>query len=94
MLPSPKQLTVAMENRFILEDRHNFGTDYDKTLMHWFQNFQNSWYILKDKYNDRFYRMWKFYLLSFAGAFRARRNQLWQIVLSPKGVPNGYYAPR
>lgn len=94
MLPSPKQLTVAMENLFILEDWHNFGTDYDKTLMHWFQNFQNNWYILKDKYNDRFYRMWKFYLLSFAGAFRARRNQLWQIVLSPKGAPNGYCAPR
>ena len=94
MLPSPKQLNTAMENLFVLEDWHNFGADYDKTLMHWFRNFQNSWSLLKDKYGDRFYRMWKFYLLSFAGAFRARRNQLWQIVLSPKGVLHGYCAPR
>jgi cyclopropane-fatty-acyl-phospholipid synthase len=93
-LPSAKQITDAIENLFVLEDWHNFGADYDKTLMHWFQNFHNNWRGLKDKYGERFYRMWKFYLLSCAGAFRARVNQLWQIVLSPKGFPGGYSAPR
>jgi cyclopropane-fatty-acyl-phospholipid synthase len=94
LLPSAKQINDAIENLFVLEDWHNFGPDYDKTLMHWFQNFQNSWIDLKDKYGDRFYRMWKYYLLSCAGTFRARVNQLWQIVLSPEGVPGGYRAPR
>lgn len=94
LLPSAKQLTGAIENLFVLEDWHNFGQDYDKTLMHWFQNFHNSWHRLKDKYGERFYRMWKYYLLSCAGTFRARENQLWQIVLSPNGIPGGYFAPR
>ena len=94
MLPSATQINSAIENLFVLEDWHNFGPDYDKTLMHWFQNFHNNWNDLKEKYGERFYRMWKFYLLLSAGAFRARVNQLWQIVLSPEGVSGGYCAPR
>ena len=93
-LPSAKQIDSAVEKLFILEDWHNFGQDYDRTLMHWFRNFHDSWNELRDKYGERFYRMWKFYLLSCAGCFRARAIQLWQIVLSPEGVPDGYIAPR
>jgi cyclopropane-fatty-acyl-phospholipid synthase len=92
MVPSAKQITNAMEGVFVLEDWHGFGADYDKTLMHWYENFNNSWHILKQDYDERFYRMWKYYLLSCAGSFRARYNQLWQIVLSPRGVPGGYNA--
>lgn len=94
MLPSARQVNAAIEKCFVLEDWHNFGTDYDKTLMHWFNNFDTSWNNLKENYSERFYRMWKFYLLSCAGTFRARKNQLWQIVLSPTGVSCGYCAPR
>ncbi len=93
MLPSAKQISDAIEGLLVLEDWQNFGTDYDKTLMHWFKNFDNNWEHLKEHYDDRFYRMWKYYLLSCAATFRARKNQLWQIVLSPKGVPGGYRAP-
>ena len=92
MLPSAKQISTAIEGVFVLEDWHNFGADYDKTLMHWFENFKNSWNSLKQDYDERFFRMWKYYLLSCAGSFRARYNQLWQIVLSPKGVAGGYQA--
>jgi cyclopropane-fatty-acyl-phospholipid synthase len=94
MLPSAAQIGAAIEGRFVLEDWHNFGSDYDETLMHWFHNFDESWPDLKGQYDERFYRMWKYYLLSCAGSFRARKNQLWQIVLSPRGVPGGYSAPR
>ena len=94
MLPSSKQICTAIEGLFVLEDWHNFGPDYDKTLMNWFQNFHANWAHLKDNYGERFYRMWKYYLLACAGSFRARQNQLWQIVLSPTGVPGGYRAPR
>jgi cyclopropane-fatty-acyl-phospholipid synthase len=94
MLPSAKQICSAIEGVFVLEDWHSFGTDYDKTLMHWFRNFHENWDILKEHYDERFYRMWKYYLLSCAGAFRARSNQLWQLVLSPEGVFGGYRTPR
>lgn len=94
MLPSLKQLTGAMEKLFVVEDLHNFGADYDKTLMAWFANFDASWPGLQPVYGDRFYRMWKYYLLSCAGSFRARFIQLWQIVLSKKGVLGGYESVR
>lgn len=90
MLPSAAQLTKAMEGYFVLEDWHNFGSDYDKTLMAWHENFQNNWPKLKGIYDERFRRKWKFYLLSCAGTFRARINQLWQLVLTKNGVPGGY----
>ena len=95
MLPSIAQLAKAVEGLFIVEDLHNFCADYDKTLLAWFENFHKNWEKIKHKYGERFYRMWKYFLLSSAGAFRARnKNQLWQIVLSKKGVPGGYIAVR
>lgn len=94
MLPSIAQIGKAVEGLFVMEDWQNFGADYDKTLMAWFANFDKGWGKLKDKYGERFYRMWKFYLLSCAGSFRARKNQLWQMVLSKKGVEGRYDAPR
>ena len=93
-LPSLKQIASAVEKLFIIEDMHNFSADYDKTLMAWHNNFERVWPKFKDKYGDRFYRMWNYYLLSCAGAFRARDVQLWQIVLSPNGVPGGYKSIR
>lgn len=94
MLPSIAQIGAAIENIFVMEDWHNFGSDYDKTLMAWFENFDAAWPDLQTTYNERFYRMWAYYLLSCAGSFRARRNQLWQIILSPKGTPGGYTSIR
>jgi len=81
-LPSMKQISETVEGRMIIEDVHNFGMDYDKTLMAWWERFNAGWSSLSDRYNQRFYRMWKYYLHCFAGAFRARRNQLWQLILS------------
>ena len=94
MPPSIKQLGKAIENLFVMEDWHNFGVDYDKTLMAWYENFERSWDSIKRNYDDRFYRMWKYFLLSCAGSFRARRNQLWQIVFSKRGVIGGYQSYR
>lgn len=94
MLPSVRQIAAAAEGLFVLEDLHSFGADYDRTLIAWHANFEAAWGDLKERYGQRFYRMWKYYLLSCAGSFRARRNQLWQVVLSPRGVAGGYPAPR
>ncbi|MFO8063731.1 MAG: cyclopropane fatty acyl phospholipid synthase [Spirochaetia bacterium] len=94
MLPSAKQITTAAEGLFVMEDWHNFGAHYDTTLLHWVENFDAAWPELKDTYGERFYRMWKYYLLSSAAGFRARKNQLWQIVFSPHGVSGGYESIR
>jgi cyclopropane-fatty-acyl-phospholipid synthase len=94
VLPSIKQIGASIENLFIMEDLHNFGSNYDRTLMEWFKNFDKHWDKLKGKYGERFYRMWKFYLLSSAGGFRSRKLQLWQMVLSKNGIPGGYKSVR
>lgn len=91
MIPSIAQLGKAMEGLWVVEDWHNFGPDYDRTLIAWWQNFDRAWPALQKKYGERFYRMWKYYLLGCAGGFRARTLQLWQIVLSKGDV--GAYAP-
>lgn len=89
-LPSIAQLGKAAEGLFIMEDWHNFGADYDKTLMAWQKNFNDNWEAnLQQHYDERFYRMWNYYLMSCAGSFRARDMQLWQVVFS-KGT-NGVY---
>lgn len=89
-LPSIKQIGSSVEDIFVMENWHNFGADYDKTLMAWNNNFEKSWPKIKHNYDERFYRMWRYYLLSCAGSFRARKIQLWQIVFSKAGVIGGY----
>ena len=93
MLPSAQQISESVEGLFVMEDWHNLGAHYDRTLMVWWHNFERSWKELVADYDERFHRMWRYYLLSSAGAFRARDIQLWQIVFSPKGVPGGYRRP-
>jgi len=86
MLPSITQISRSVEGLFAVEDWHNLGPHYDKTLMAWNSNFQNAWPRLQAKYDAKFKRMWEYYLLSCAGAFRARSNQVWQIVLTKYGT--------
>jgi len=94
MLPSAAQINQACEDLFVLEDWHSFGADYDRTLQAWRANVEAAWEALERRYDDRFRRMWRYYLSASMGGFRARRLQLWQIVLSPSGVPGGYIAAR
>jgi cyclopropane-fatty-acyl-phospholipid synthase len=95
MLPSIKQIGESIEGLFVMEDWHNFGSDYDKTLTVWYDNFKKSWKDLdRKKYDEKFKRMWEYYLLACAGSFRARKSQLWQIVLSKNGVKWGYNGVR
>jgi cyclopropane-fatty-acyl-phospholipid synthase len=94
LIPSALQICKAIESLFFIEDLHNFGTDYTKTLLEWFHNFDKNWGTLQPEYSDRFYRMWKYYLLVSAAAFRARKQHLWQIVLSKDGFVGGYKSVR
>ncbi len=94
MIPSAAQIGKAAERLFVMEDWHNFGQYYDATASAWAENFEKHWPELKDRYGERFRRMWRYYLLSCAGAFRARRLQLWQIVYSKGGIRGGYASVR
>lgn len=93
MIPSINQISKAHEGLFTMENWANYGVNYDKTLMAWYANFEQNWEHLKKQYDERFYRMWRYYLLACAGAFRARSLQLWQIVLSTPGFRKGYSVP-
>ena len=94
MVPGPAHIAHAIDGVFVMEDWQNFGPDYERTLLAWYQRFEAHWDELKDRYGEAFRRMWRYYLLACAGAFRARRNQLWQILLSPEGIPGGFRPAR
>lgn len=86
-LPSIAQIGKAIEGLFVMEDWHNLGEHYEKTLLAWHKNFNQVWVQLKNKYDEKFRRMFEYYLLSCAGCFRARHIQLWQIVFTKYGTP-------
>ena len=92
-LPSVRQIADASEKHFVMEDWHNFGTDYDTTLMAWYERFLASWPEIADNYSERFKRMFSYYLNACAGAFRARDIQLWQVVFS-RGIEHGLRVAR
>ncbi len=94
LLPSCLQIAASIENLFVLEDWHSFGPYYDKTLMVWHKNFEEQWAQQKDNFDQKFYRMFRYYLLMCAGVFRARNIQLWQVVLSKGGIRDGYQSIR
>jgi len=93
-LPSAQQLADVLDGQLLILDWHNFGPDYDRTLMAWWERFDHAWPELQARYSERFYRMWRYYLLSCAGFFRSRRGQLWQLVLSPLGRKSEYRSIR
>jgi len=92
-LPSVRQIATASEPHFVMEDWHNFGADYDTTLMAWYSRFLDSWPEIADNYSERFKRMFSYYLNACAGAFRARDIQLWQVVFS-RGIEHGLRVAR
>ncbi len=94
MLPSASQIAENYEGLFTLEDWHVFTYDYFLTLKAWHENFEKQWPNLQSRYNEKFHRMWRYYLLSFAGAFHARSIELWQVLLSKNGIMGRTEVPR
>lgn len=93
-LPSARQLTDGLEESFLIEDWENFGYDYDRTLVHWWQNFERAWPRLECDSTPEFFRFWRYYLLSCAGFFRSRQGLLWQLVLSRPERSSAYQSWR
>lgn len=94
-LPSPIDITRYTKGLFVIEDWHNFGLDYAKTIECWRDNFVEAWPTLEHKYGGKpFFRMWIYYLSASSAAFKSRRLQLWQVVLSKDGLKREYRAAR
>ena len=93
VLPSLAQFSKSAESHWVIEDVHNFGPDYDKTLLAWNSNVSSRWHEIPN-YDERFQRMWHYYLMGSAAGFRARSLQLWQIVMRRKGVATRYQPVR
>lgn len=93
-LPSLGEITSAVEGLFVVEDVHNFGAHYDRTLMAWNRNFQSHRGALAERHGERFCRMWEYYLLQNAAAFRCRHINVGQLVLTPDGLRGGYETVR
>jgi cyclopropane-fatty-acyl-phospholipid synthase len=66
------------------------GVTISREQIAWHANFEAAWPRFRDALGERFQRMWRYYLLSCAGAFRARDLQLGQWVLSKPGVAGVY----
>ncbi|MDD7972622.1 SAM-dependent methyltransferase [Roseinatronobacter alkalisoli] len=65
---------------------HDFGQSYSETLRRWHARFIEKWpQIAPLGYDDRFRRMWEFYLTSCAGAFRQGNCDVTQLVLQRPG---------
>ena len=94
MAPSIPQVGAAIEHLFVLEDWHNFSTDYQRTCLAWRDNFHARWSEIVDLYDERFFRLWTYYLCCFAGAFGARTLQTWDVVLSKVGGRGRYRSLR
>jgi cyclopropane-fatty-acyl-phospholipid synthase len=87
VLPSLSGLVTAMDDRFVVEDVHNIGPHYDRTLLAWHARVEDAWPRLSARYDERFRRMWRYYLLSCAALFRVRYLQLFHILMTREGTP-------
>ena len=96
-LPSVSQWSSASEGLFVMEDWHNLGINYVKTLESWYMNFVNYWnqpntklrHVLA-KEDHKFFLMMEYYLQSCKALFRSRKVQLWQAVFSKGERYKGY----
>jgi cyclopropane-fatty-acyl-phospholipid synthase len=94
VIPSMAQIGKAIDELFTVIDVHNIGPHYDRTLSAWYENFERNWKKDRTPAEERFFRLWKYYLLSCAGGFRSKVLQVWQFVFSTRGVPDGYVTQR
>jgi cyclopropane-fatty-acyl-phospholipid synthase len=81
MLPSQQQIASAIAGLFLIDGWQRIGGHYERTLLAWRANFERHC----ASRDGRFRRMWNFYLSACAAAFRAKKLDVWQVLLVPVG---------
>lgn len=87
MLPSPVILREQVEKAGLIVDKSiEFGKSYDITLRRWHETFNDKWdQITKLGFDERFRRMWNFYLTSCAATFDSGNCDVTQITVRRPG---------
>jgi cyclopropane-fatty-acyl-phospholipid synthase len=83
MLPSPTIFRErAVASGLAIRDSFSFGRDYEKTLLHWERAFVENWPAIRPLgFDERFFRMWLYYLHYCAAGFRTGRIGVYQFRL-------------
>jgi len=83
MLPSPTRLRAEVEKAGLdFTSSIEFGQSYSDTLRRWYDDFNGKWSDIEPLgFDDRFRRMWNFYLTSCAATFRAGTTDVTQIAI-------------
>ena len=84
MLPSPSRFAAAANAAGLrVTDRFDFGQDYARTLEMWLENFDKAKpQVLAQGYDEKFIRMWRFYLAACIAGFRTGRTDVMQVGLA------------
>ena len=93
--PTLWQVLKAAQGRLAVEALQRLD-GYDRTIGEWERRFLAAWPALSKRYDERFYRMWRFYLGISRGIFRARLCHVWHIVFShelPGGATDPHFLP-
>jgi len=78
--PSFSQIIEPIEKTgLIVSDTETLIRHYDKTLEHWLSRFLDKKNLVKDLFDEKFVKMWEFYLASCAAAFRYRDLVVFQL---------------
>jgi cyclopropane-fatty-acyl-phospholipid synthase len=96
MAPAMAQLSDAAEGRFVIEDWENYGHHYVPTLQAWHDRFNANWERVRAlktarPFDERFRRMWNYYLMSCKAAFAVEQLHLWQLVMTRRNSGRGVY---
>jgi cyclopropane-fatty-acyl-phospholipid synthase len=88
MLPSPSAFARQAKGAgFVVRDAFAFGRDYAKTLSGWASAFEQSWpAIAKLGFDERFHRLWRFYLAYCEAGFRSGCTDVYQFELARDGA--------
>ena len=78
--PSFSQIIKPIEKTgLIVADTETLIRHYDKTLESWLERFLNKKNMVRDLFDEKFVKMWEFYLASCAAAFRYRDLVVFQL---------------
>jgi cyclopropane-fatty-acyl-phospholipid synthase len=96
MAPAMSQLSDAAEGKFVIEDWENYGHHYVPTLQSWYDRFNANWDRIraipaKRPFDERFRRLWNYYLMSCKAAFEVEKLHLWQLVMTRIQSGRGVY---